>query len=212
MSTLGSASANLSAAIGSSLASSCAGIAGLAAAGSGAAAAVFASVVGLGAAWDAGGELPARASSRWASGLLLARTHHDLPSTIKVRGRLGGEAFEREHKLVREGGVLDKVVPRLWAGAFVERLLGDTRGVEAVRGKILSLGLEYGMMTPFTSFLSLDSESAFAQQGIIRRHRNFGGVKLTADSQWTRGAEPKPTGFIAMLGAAASRPGGPESG
>jgi Ca-activated chloride channel family protein len=150
---------------------------------------------------SAGGKL-----SRGQEMVLLARTHHDLPSTIKVRGRLGGEAFEREHKLVREGGVLDKVVPRLWAGAFVERLLGDTRGVEAVRGKILSLGLEYGMMTPFTSFLSLDSESAFAQQGISRRHRNFGGVKLTADSQWTRGAERKPTGFIAMLGAAASAP------
>nr|MBA3548331.1 hypothetical protein [Nannocystis sp.] len=144
--------------------------------------------------------------SRGQEMVLLARTHHDLPTTIKVRGRLGGETFEREHKLVREGGVLDRVVPRLWAGAFVERLLGDTRGVEAVRGKILSLGLEYGMMTPFTSFLSLDSESAFAQQGIIRRHRNFGGIKLTADSQWTRGAVSKPTGFIAMLGAAASAP------
>lgn len=146
--------------------------------------------------------------SRGQEMVVLARTHHDLPSTIKVRGRLGGEAFEREHKLVRDGGVLDKVVPRLWAGTFVERLLGDTRGVEAVRGKILSLGLEYGMMTPFTSFLALDSESAFAQQGITRRRRNFGGVKLTADAQWTRGAETKPTGFVAMLGAAASAPFG----
>lgn len=144
--------------------------------------------------------------SRGQEMVVLARTHHDLPATIKVRGRLGGEAFEREHKLVREGGVLDKVVPRLWAGTFVERLLGDTRGVEAVRGKILSLGLEYGMMTPFTSFLSLDSESAFAAQGITRRRRNFGGVKLTADAQWTRGAEARPTGFVAMLGAAASAP------
>jgi tetratricopeptide (TPR) repeat protein len=146
--------------------------------------------------------------SRGQEMVVLARTHHDLPSTIKVRGRLGGEAFEREHKLVREGGVLDKVVPRLWAGSYVERLLGDTRGVEAVRGKILSLGLEYGMMTPFTSFLALDSESAFAQQGITRRRRNFGGVKLTADAQWSRGIEARPTGFVAMLGAAASAPFG----
>ena len=144
--------------------------------------------------------------SRGQEMVVLARTHHDLPSTIKVKGRLGGEAFEREHKLVRERGVLDQVVPRLWAGSFVERLLGDTRGVEAVRGKILSLGLEYGMMTPFTSFLSLDSESAFAQQGITRRRRNFGGVKLTADAQWSRGIVAKPTGFVAMLGAAASAP------
>ena len=146
--------------------------------------------------------------SRGQEMVVLARTHHDLPATITVKGRLGGEAFEREHKLVRDKGVLDQVVPRLWAGAFVERLLGDSRGVEAVRGKILSLGLEYGMMTPFTSFLALDSESAYAQQGVQRRRRNFGGVKLTADAAWTRGAERRPSGFIAMLGAAASAPFG----
>lgn len=162
--------------------------------------------VGLGEGLDdvfisTGGKL-----SRGQEMVVLARTHHDLPATITVKGRLGGEAFEREHKLVRDRSVLDQVVPRLWATAFVERLLGDSRGVEAVRGKILSLGLEYGMMTPFTSFLALDSESAYAQQGVQRRRRNFGGVKLTADAAWTRGAERKPTGFIAMLGAAASAP------
>jgi len=150
---------------------------------------------------SAGGKL-----SRGQEMVVLARTHHDLPATVKVRGRLGGEAFEREHPLVRDRGVLDQVVPRLWAGAFVERLLGDTRGVEAVRGKILSLGLEYGIMTPFTSFLALDSESAFVQQGIQRRRRSFGGVKLTADAAWTRGAARKPAGVIAMLAAAASAP------
>ena len=150
--------------------------------------------------------------SRGQEMVVLARTHHDLPDEITVSGRLAGEAFKQTHKLVRDKGVLDQVVPRLWARAFVERLLGDSRGVEAVRGKILSLGLEYGMMTPFTSFLALDSEYAYSQQGIQRRHRSFGGVKLTADADWTRGVERRPTGVIAMLGAAASAPIGCSSG
>jgi hypothetical protein len=137
--------------------------------------------------------------SRGQEMVVLARTHHDLPDSITVRGRLAGGSFEQKYPLVRDKGVLNQIVPRLWAHAFVERLLGDTRGVEAVRGKILSLGLEYGMMTPFTSFLSLDSESAFAAQGIQRRYRNFGGVKLTADAAWTRGIETRPVGVIAML-------------
>ena len=147
--------------------------------------------------------------SRGQEMVVLARTHHDLPDSITVKGRLAGGSFEQKYPLVRDRGVLDQVVPRLWAHAFVERLLGDSRGVEAVRGKILSLGLEYGMMTPFTSFLSLDSESAFAAQGIQRRHRSFGGVKLTADAAFTRGAEPtRPVGLIAMFSAAASAPFG----
>lgn len=146
--------------------------------------------------------------SRGQEMVVLARTHHDLPDSITVKGRLAGGSFEKKYPLVRDKGVLDQIVPRLWAHAFVERLLGDSRGVEAVRGKILSLGLEYGMMTPFTSFLSLDSESAFAAQGIQRRMRSFGGVKLTADSAWTRGVETRPVGLIAMFSAAASAPFG----
>jgi len=143
--------------------------------------------------------------SRGQEMVVLARTHHDLPDEITVSGRLAGEAFKQTHKLVRDKGVLDQVVPRLWARAFVERLLGDSRGIEAVRGKILSLGLEYGMMTPFTSFLALDSEAAYAQQGIQRRYRSFGGVKLTADAGHLL-EKPRPSGFMAMLGAAASAP------
>src|SRR5690606_10203786 len=85
---------------------------------------------------NAGGKL-----SRGQELVLLARTHHDLPNKVTISGRLGGEAFTREYPLEHVGGALDRVVPRLWAAAYVERLLGDSRGLEAVRGKILALGL-----------------------------------------------------------------------
>jgi Ca-activated chloride channel family protein len=103
--------------------------------------------------------------------VILARTHTELPEAVTIRGRLGGEPFEREVPLTRVRGALDHVVPKLWAAARIERLLGDGRGPEAVRGKVLALGLEYGLMTPFTSFLALESEGAYARQGVERRQR-----------------------------------------
>ncbi|MGH1341656.1 MAG: VIT domain-containing protein [Nannocystales bacterium] len=119
--------------------------------------------------------------SRGQELVLLARTHYDLPDEVTVRGRLGGEPFEKVHKLERTKGVLEQVVPRLWAAAYIERLLGDSRGPEAVRGKVLSLGLEYGLMSPYTSILALESERAYASAGIVRRQRQIGGVRLTAN-------------------------------
>lgn len=117
---------------------------------------------------------------------VFARTHHDLPKAIEVRGRLGGEEFEVTHEVTRDQGLAAQLVPRLWAGAYVEHLLADSRGPEATRGKILSLGLEYGLMTPYTSFLALDSEHAYAQLGIQRRARPMAGVRLTADASSMR--------------------------
>ncbi len=119
--------------------------------------------------------------SRGQGLVLLARTHHDLPQEVTIRGRLGGEDFERTHRLERTTGVLGQVVPRLWAAAYIERLMGDSRGPQAVRGKILSLGLEYGLMSPYTSILALESEQAYARSGIQRRQRKVGGVRLTAN-------------------------------
>jgi len=119
--------------------------------------------------------------SRGQELVILARTHHDLPKEVTVRGRLGGEPFEQTHDLERTKGVLGQVVPRLWAAAYIERLLGDSRGPEAVRGKVLSLGLEYGLMSPYTSILALESEQAYASAGIQRRHRQVGGIQLTTN-------------------------------
>src|SRR5690606_20586377 len=60
--------------------------------------------------------------------VILARTHHELPSTVKIRGRLGGASFEQDVPLTRTKGAIDFVVPKLWAAARIERLLGDGRG------------------------------------------------------------------------------------
>ncbi|MCB9576907.1 MAG: FecR domain-containing protein [Polyangiaceae bacterium] len=118
--------------------------------------------------------------SRGSEVVVLARTHHDLPRSVKVRGRIGGEKFEREYETKRDPSVLAAFVPRLWASEYVRRLLGAAEGPEAERGRIVSLGIEYGLMTPYTSILALESEAAYSRMGIQRKRSPLRGVELGA--------------------------------
>ncbi|MBN2493675.1 MAG: tetratricopeptide repeat protein [Deltaproteobacteria bacterium] len=111
--------------------------------------------------------------------IVLARSHHDLPGRIKVKGRLGGKEVEREYSLSRERSVLASFVPRLWAAAYLQRLLGSASDPEQHRGKAMQLGITYGLMTPYTSILALESEQAYMQQGIPRRQSGLRGLRLT---------------------------------
>ena len=107
---------------------------------------------------------------------MLARTHHELPKTVTVRYRFAGESYEREYEVERNKSLLlSRVVPRLWAQAYIDNLLTDTRRPQAVRGKVLTLGVEHGLMTPFSSFLALENESAYrraASSGTSERSRS----------------------------------------
>lgn len=112
--------------------------------------------------------------------VLLARTHHALPEKVKVRGRAGGQPFESSYPLELDKGVITSLTPRLWAAEYVRRLLGSGAGTDDNRAKILELGLEYGLITPYTSILALDSEDAYARQNILRRKSPLRGIHLTA--------------------------------
>jgi tetratricopeptide (TPR) repeat protein len=112
--------------------------------------------------------------------VLLARTHHALPEQAKVKGRLGGTDFERSYAIELDRGVGVALVPRLWAAEKMRRLLGEASDPEEPRGKVVELGIEYGLMTPFTSILALESEQAYQQQGIQRRRSPLRGVRLTS--------------------------------
>ena len=110
--------------------------------------------------------------------ILLARTHHDLPATAKIHGRVGGKPFDREHSLSVTTSAATPIVPLLWAAEFVQRLLGNAESPEDARGKIVSLGLDYGLMTPFSSILALESEHAYGKMGIERRRRAWNRLAL----------------------------------
>lgn len=117
--------------------------------------------------------------SRGEEVILLARTHHALPKEVKVKGRLGAKDFERVYPVELERGVGVTLIPRLWATEKMKRLLGQAADPDQVRGKVVELGLDYGLMTPFTSILSLESERAYSEQGIRRRYSPLRGGKLT---------------------------------
>jgi tetratricopeptide (TPR) repeat protein/Mg-chelatase subunit ChlD len=99
--------------------------------------------------------------------VLLSRSHHELPKEIKVSGKLGVKSFETGYKLKVEEGEEYGYLPALWAGMYLRDLM--EKGLEENRGTIISLGLNYFLMTPFTSFLVLESDQAYAEAGIERR-------------------------------------------
>jgi Ca-activated chloride channel homolog len=115
---------------------------------------------------------------RGADLLLLARTHHQLPKEAIVRGRVGGTPFENKVRVTEDKSVLTAFVPRLWAAAYVKRLLGASAGPDTERGRIAALGVEYGLVTPFTSILALESEAAYHRMGIPRRRSPLRGTRL----------------------------------
>ncbi|HEU4412777.1 MAG TPA: VIT domain-containing protein [Polyangiaceae bacterium] len=119
--------------------------------------------------------------SRGEELVLLARTHHPLPDQITVRGRVGGKDFSEKHELkVDTTSVTASLVPRLWAAEYVHRLMGSGDAQDDNRAQILQLGVEYGLVTPYTSSIALESEAAYARQGIPRKRSRVRGVRLTS--------------------------------
>ena len=109
---------------------------------------------------------------------VLARTHHEIPSEVTVRGRLAGESFEKKAKVTIDRSLVAKFVPRLWASEYVRRLLGAAGGPETERGRIVSLGIDYGIVTPFSSLLALDNEASYSRMNIQRKRSVLRGVRL----------------------------------
>ncbi|HSA24244.1 MAG TPA: VIT and VWA domain-containing protein, partial [Myxococcota bacterium] len=132
--------------------------------------------------------------------IVLARTHHDLPARIKAHGRLGGQAFSREYPAVWDRSLATAFVPRLWAAENIRRLLGSAQEPEAVRGKVMSLGIEYGLMTPFTSFLALESEQAYQAMGVQRRYLPLRGLRLADLDRKPEAAPRRPLVQAASVG------------
>ena len=122
--------------------------------------------------------------SRGEELVLLARTHHPLPAQVSVHGRIAGKDYDEKYDVkVDTTSVTASLVPRLWAAEYARRLMGSGTAQDDNRGQILQLGVEYGLITPYTSSLALDSEASYARQGITRRRTRVRGVRLTAIDQ-----------------------------
>jgi len=90
--------------------------------------------------------------------------------------RLIGESQGKKREFVYEGTfpaeqAENTFIPRLWATRRVGFLLDEIRlrGENAeLKDEVIRLSREYGIMTPYTSYLVLENEQAYAQHGIER--------------------------------------------
>ncbi len=93
-------------------------------------------------------------------------------ATIRIKGEAPGKLFESVHTLVfPEVEPAQEFIPRLWAtrriGFLLEAIRATGENVE-LKDEIIRLGSEYGVMTPYTSYLVLENEAAYKQHGIPR--------------------------------------------
>ncbi len=124
--------------------------------------------------------------------------------------RLIGEVNGKKREFVYEGTFPaeqsdNTFIPRLWATRRVGFLLDEIRlrGENAeLKDEVIRLSKEYGIMTPYTSYLVLEDDNAYVQHGIPRPEPNRVGGKMGAGSGW--GFDAKAEGN--RPSAAAERP------
>ncbi|MCU0724082.1 MAG: hypothetical protein MUC63_10815, partial [Planctomycetes bacterium] len=95
----------------------------------------------------------------------------DAKCTVTVRGVSGGKEvrFSAERALAgAEQG--NSFVPRLWARAHLDHLLGQGSSPE-IRARVVALSEDFNIMTPYTSFLVLESDEDRQRFQIQRRFR-----------------------------------------
>lgn len=76
--------------------------------------------------------------------------------TVRVQGKAGDEEREYAYQFDLQQSASHDFVPRLWATRALGHLLDIVRvegETEALRARIQTLGLEYGLATPYTTFI-----------------------------------------------------------
>ncbi len=110
--------------------------------------------------------------------------------------RLLGEAQGKKREFVYEGDFPKEntdngFIPRLWATRRVGHLLDEIRlnGEEPeLKDEVILLSKEFGIMTPYTSYLVLENEKAYEQHGIDRTEGQSGARRELADGKSLFGA------------------------
>lgn len=114
---------------------------------------------------------------------------------IHLTGEVNGESREfvyegTFHKTQTNNGF----IPRLWATRRVGYLLDEIRlnGEQAeLKDEVLALSKEYGIMTPYTSYLVLENEQAYQTHGIRRSSPGkMGGGGAPDESRVRRSDQP----------------------
>lgn len=103
--------------------------------------------------------------------------------TVSCQGARGGKPVAFEHTVelpVEDGG--NAFVPRLWARRYLDYLL-EQGGAPDVKAEIIEMSEVYRIMTPYTSFLVLESDADRERFGVKRRFRMRDGEKFFAEGR-----------------------------
>ncbi|MHC4471363.1 MAG: VIT domain-containing protein, partial [Planctomycetota bacterium] len=83
---------------------------------------------------------------------------------------------------IQEGETGNSFLPRLWARLHVEALLREGRSA-SVKEDIVAFSEEYGIITPYTSFLVLESDEDRRRYGVDRRVAMRDGERFFAEAK-----------------------------
>ena len=85
-------------------------------------------------------------------------------ATLALRGDAPGGPWEKLVRVEKDRAHVNSMVPSFWARAQIEHL--DATG--APRPDVVALSLDYGVMSPYTSFLVLENEKMYRDHQIAR--------------------------------------------
>jgi len=105
---------------------------------------------------------------------------------LVLRGRAGAQKIEIRQKVTFPEQIdVAPAIPYLWAMRKIAGLLDDLRRNgqnPEVIGEVVALSKQYRIATPYTSFLVLESEAAYDQQGIDRKGNSYKAPTPTAQA------------------------------
>jgi len=152
---------------------------------------------------------------------ILGRYRGQGSGILHLRGTRAGQEVDLKAQLaLSETDTASPEIRRMWAEHRVHDVLQEIRSAarpEADRDAVIRLGTQYSIVTPYTSFLVLESDQMFRQYGIERRTASLLDEEAAGRAQRTQrsdgefssippGESPKPIEWNVGLGAGASGP------
>jgi tetratricopeptide (TPR) repeat protein len=107
----------------------------------------------------------------------------DQQGEVVVSGTLNGKPVRMSTKVsLKDAEQGNSFIPRLWARMHLDALL-ELGASDAIKDEIIALSEEFNIMTPYTSFLVLETDADRARFAVKKRFRMRDGEKFFAEGR-----------------------------